>query len=74
MPDLRASDLGGGGVLHQVEDGDRAVAAQPGREVLQRDADVVADAPLGDLAVGNTRIQELGGGDLDVVAQPIEQV
>src|SRR5258708_26065727 len=33
LPQLRAGDLGGGHVLHEVEDGHRAAAAQPGRDV-----------------------------------------
>src|SRR5215813_5541854 len=34
-PELRARDLGGRRVLHEVEDRDRAVPAQPRRQVLQ---------------------------------------
>ena len=37
-PDLRARDLGGRGVLHQVVDRRRADAAEPGLEVVDADA------------------------------------
>ena len=48
LPDLRAGDLGGGGVFHQVVDGHAAVAGQPGAEVVDADVDVVAQAGFGD--------------------------
>ncbi len=35
LPELRAADLGGGGVLHQVVDRGRAVAGQPRGEILE---------------------------------------
>ena len=70
-PELRAGDLRGRGVLHQIEDGDRAVAAQPRGEILQRHADVVAHASLGDLAAGYLEIGELLGAHLHVLAQPL---
>src|SRR3954468_5474979 len=38
LPDLRARDLGGRGVLHQVVDRDAALAAQPGLEIEDADA------------------------------------
>ena len=44
LPDLAAGDLGGGGVLHQVVDADRAEPAQPRLEVADADADVGAHA------------------------------
>ena len=50
LPDLRAGDLGRGGVLHQVVDARRAAAAEPERDVLEADVDVAAQALLGDLA------------------------
>ena len=40
LPDLRARDLGGGGVLHQVEDRHGALAREPGADVLDRHVDV----------------------------------
>src|SRR3954453_8735714 len=48
LPDLRARDLGGRRVLHQVEDRDRPGPAQPRREVLDPDRDVVAEPVLRD--------------------------
>src|SRR3954447_3340188 len=44
LPDLRAGDLRGGGVLHQVVDAGRAAAAEPERDVLKADGHVVAQA------------------------------
>ena len=70
LPELRARDLGGGGVLHQVEDRDRAVAVDPRREVLQRDADVVAHAVLGDGAARHARVWQLRRRHADLLAQP----
>ena len=46
LPELRARDLGGRRVFHQVVDRDRAVAPQPRVEVLQRHVDVEAHAGL----------------------------
>jgi len=48
LPDLRARDLGGRRVLHQVEHRHAAVAREPGAEVLDADRDVVAQPRLGD--------------------------
>ena len=44
LPDLRARDLRGGGVFHQVVDRGGADAAQPGVEVADADGDVRAQA------------------------------
>ena len=46
LPDLRAGNLGGGGVLHQVIDRHAAVAAQPGGEILQAYVDIAVQALL----------------------------
>ena len=54
LPDLRARDLGGRGILHQVVDRRRSRAAQPRLDVADRDRDVVAHAGLGDLARRST--------------------
>src|SRR5205085_3509924 len=40
LPDLRATDLGGGCILHQMIERHRATAAQPGFDVLYADANV----------------------------------
>ena len=50
LPHLRARDLGGRRVLHQPVDAGGAVAAQPRRDVLDADVDVVAQPGLGDVA------------------------
>src|SRR5262245_1997399 len=61
LPDLRARDLRSGGVLHQVIDRCGARAAQPGSNVLDADADVAAQAGLGDLPAGDGRVQQILG-------------
>src|SRR5919107_1453367 len=48
LPHLGTADLRGRGVLHEVEDGDGTAAGKPGREVLDADGDVVAEAVHGD--------------------------
>src|ERR1044072_1578324 len=60
LPDLGARDLGRGSVLHQVVDGDRADASQPGLQLLETDADVVLDPGLGDLAARHRDVEESG--------------
>src|SRR5580765_1154400 len=40
LPDLGPGDLGGSGILHEVVDGDGAVAVKPGLEVDDPDGDV----------------------------------
>src|SRR5215203_4825417 len=50
LPHLGAADLRGRGVFHEVEDGDGAASGEPGREVLDADGDVVAEAVHGDVA------------------------
>ena len=60
LPELRAADLGGGGVFHQVEERDAADAAQPGLDVAEADGDVLLEAGFGDGAGGD--LQQVGGG------------
>ena len=60
LPDLRARDLGRRRVLHQVVDAGRAAPAEPERDVLEADGDVVAQAVLGDLARGATSRRAAG--------------
>src|SRR5215212_11094396 len=50
LPHLGAADLRGRRVLHEVDDGNRAASGEPGREVLDADGDVVAEAVHGDVA------------------------
>src|SRR5947207_3216431 len=40
LPDLRARDLRGGSVLHQIVKGHAAQAAEPGLEILNANADI----------------------------------
>src|ERR1700734_2988828 len=48
LPELRARDLGGGGVFHEIEEWDAADAAQPGFDVAEADGDVLLEAGFGD--------------------------
>src|SRR5436190_15682360 len=59
LPDLRARDLGGGGVFHQVVDRHSALTAEPRLEILDADANVVAEAGVG--ARTARRLDERGG-------------
>ena len=63
LPDLRARDLGGRRVLHQVVDRHRALPRQPRADVLDRDVDVEAQALLGDRLLG-LELEEVGRGHL----------
>ena len=47
LPDLRAGDLGGRRVFHEIVDRHRAAPAQPGLDILYADADIVAQARFG---------------------------
>src|SRR6185312_12745527 len=67
LPQLGSSDLGGRGVFHQVVDGNRTRASQPGREVLQCNAEVSSQAGFRNATSGDTNIDQLLPGDLDVV-------
>src|SRR5256885_3279331 len=69
LPELGAGDLGGGRVLHQVEDGGGAVAHEPGVEVLQGDVDVVAEARFGNRAARHFRVRELRTGYRNLAAE-----
>src|SRR5207253_738906 len=46
LPDLRARDLRGRGVLHEVVDAGGATSSEPERDVLEADAEVVAQTGL----------------------------
>ena len=50
LPEVRTADLGGGGVLHQIEERDTADAAQPGLEVSQADGHILFQQGRGSLA------------------------
>jgi hypothetical protein len=74
LPELGAGDLGRRRVLHQVVDAHRAAAPEPGPEVDQRHADVVADAVLRDPAAGDREAEEVRRADLHVLAHDVELV
>src|SRR5579872_5992814 len=61
-PDLRARDLGGGGVLHQVVDRGRAHAVQPRVEIADADRHVLVQPGVGDLAARHGEVEQLTGG------------
>ncbi len=74
LPDLRAGDLGGGGVLHEVVDRGGADPLEPRCDVADPDGDVRADARLGDLAGRCLDVQQVRRPRRDVVAEPVELV
>src|SRR6266704_3657552 len=69
LPDLRPGDFDGGGIFHQVVDGNAASTAQPRFQVLQTDADVVAQACFGDLSPRDG--QEVAGRHMYIFTLPI---
>src|SRR5262245_42970258 len=71
QPKLGARNLTGGGVFHQVEDSHRSRPLQPGVQVLERHADVVAHSCLGDRPAGDVDIEELVRLDMDLFAQAL---
>ena len=72
LPDLRAADLGGGGILHQIVERHRAAAPQPRLDILHADADVLAQALLGARAFVD--FEQFLLADVDVLAQLAELV
>src|SRR5450759_3441377 len=60
--------------LHQVEDRHRSRSPQPGREVLDADADVVSKPRLGHLAGRRGDVQQLFGRDMNVLAKLVDLV
>src|SRR5207248_6513479 len=74
LPDLRARDLGGGGVFHQIENGCSTRASQPGLDVLDANADVAPDAGFGDLAAWHAQVEQLTAFDRDFGTLPIELI
>src|SRR5260370_16221901 len=69
LPDLRPGDFDGGSIFHQVVDGNAASTAQPRFQVLQTDADIVAQACLGNLSPRDG--QEVAGCHMYIFALPI---
>ena len=72
LPHLGARDLGGRRVLHQVVERHAAGAAEPRLEVLHADADVVAEARVGALAL--VRPEHVVARDQRVVALHVDLV
>src|SRR5207237_1764578 len=72
LPDLRARNLRGRGVLHQIVDRHRAAPAQPGLDVLHADTDVEAETLLGLGAVVN--LQEVIAQHAHVLTHTAELV
>src|SRR5438093_3088768 len=69
LPQLRARDLGGCRVLHEVVDRSGAVAAEPGVEVLQGDGDVEPRARLGGVPAFNPEVEQRRGVARDLGAE-----
>ncbi|CAH1668847.1 hypothetical protein CHELA40_13198 [Chelatococcus asaccharovorans] len=72
LPDLRAADLGGRRVFHEVVERHRATAAQPRLDVLHADTDVLAQARLG--AHAFVHLEHVITRDGDVLTQLVELV
>ena len=67
LPELSTRDLGCCGVFHQVGDGDRSGAAEPGVDIPQCNADVIGDAVIRDLGAFDFHIQQNFTGDLHII-------
>src|SRR2546429_8827919 len=74
LPYLRARDLRGGCVLHEVVDSGGSSSAKPRRDVLDSDAHVRAQARVGDRAAGDAHVEELRRGHLDLRPLAVELV
>ncbi|CAM3894197.1 hypothetical protein ALPO108162_11555 [Alicyclobacillus pomorum] len=72
LPHLRARDFCRCGVLHEIENRYRAYAAQPGLNVLNRDADVVAQAMLADAPFWH--LKQVRRRDVNVFALAVDLV
>src|SRR5687768_4377536 len=66
LPDLRTRYLRGSDVLHEVVDSGGPRPVQPGLEVLDADANVGAQARLGDVARRGGEVDQVRGADVDV--------
>src|SRR5205807_2456870 len=66
LPDLRAGDLRGRRVFHQVVNRGGAVAAQPRLDVADADVNVRAQTGAGDGARSLLRGEQHVGGDVDL--------
>ena len=72
LPQLRAADLGGRRILHEVIERHAAIAAEPGLEVLHADPDAAAHALLGDRSLGHG--EQIPRRDLRILAPHRELV
>ncbi len=67
LPNLRARNLGRGGIFHQIKDRHRTAAAQPRFQISHPDADVRAQPLFGD-RFGWAEIEQIRGGNLNLLA------
>src|SRR5579875_1245658 len=72
LPHLRAADLRGRSILHEIVEWHGALAAQPRFDVLDADADIEAQARLGPRAL--VHLEQVLLADLHVLAQAMELV
>ena len=73
LPELGTGDLGGGGVLHQVADGDRALTLEQGIEVLEGNRDVRAHPVLGDAPLRDPEVEQRNEVPCDSLADGKER-
>ncbi len=71
LPELGAGDLRRGGVLHEVEDGHRALAAQPRLDVTDADLNGVDQTRVRGARVEGADREQVGGRHRHVLAQPV---
>ncbi|GBD46410.1 hypothetical protein HRbin41_01237 [bacterium HR41] len=74
LPHLGATDLGGGGILHQTVDRDSAATRQPGGDVAESDLERSHQPLPGALARCAVERQQVGGGDRNILAQAVTLV
>src|SRR5205085_12356592 len=72
LPKLRAADLRGGGVLHEVVKRHTPAAAQPCLYVLHADANAASQSAFGDLTVRHA--QQVARGYVDFAAQHLQLI
>lgn len=70
LPELNASDLSSGGILHEVVQGDTPIAADPGGSVGEGGVDILADTFVCDLA-RYFGVEKVGGRNLDFFAADV---
>src|SRR5690606_17944814 len=74
LPELRAADLRGRGVLHQTEYRNRSPATEPRLQVPQRDGDVHPQPRLGNVARRGCDVEQVSGAHRDVLAGALDLV